>query len=378
MASKQPLALLLTGGGARAAYQVGVLRSLAKVAPDLDIPILTGVSAGGINVTFLAAGRRGLAESVNGLTELWMGLRPEKVFKVGAASLAAQVGRWLLRLGSGGSSLAPATRGLTDTEPLRQLLTHALRPDAEGSIPGIQQNLREGRLTAVGLSTVDWASGRTVVFTEGRQIESWERPNRSSVEAKIGVEHVMASAALPMLFPAVEIGERWYGDGGVRLTSPLSPAIHLGGRRILAVSTRYRRSRSEAAQGHAVEYPPPAQVAGVLMNAIFLDLLDQDALHLERVNRLLLSGGADSAESLVPIELELVRPSKDLGALAGRYEPKLPKSLRFLTRGLGSRGERGSDLLALLMFQRDYVEELIACGEADGDAERERIVRLLD
>ena len=371
-----PLAFLLTGGGARAAYQVGVLRSLAKHHPDLSVQILTGVSAGGINIAFLAAGRDGFHDAVERLTDLWLELSPERVFEVGPWALLQGGLRWLGRLTSGGSRLAPRVRGLVDTQPLSRLLGRALETGDRGNvaIAGIRDNLEAGRLRAVGISTVEYATGRTVVWCQGQGIDHWERPYRRSQLCELTVDHVMASAALPLLFPAVRLGERWYGDGGVRLTSPLSPAIHFGAGRILAVSTRYRRLAREADEDSDSGYPPPAQVAGVLMNSVFLDLLDQDALHLERINTLV-DGRIE--DGLRPIELLLLRPSKDLGRLAARYEPRLPRGFRFLTRGLGSGRSGGADFISMLMFQRDYIEELIATGEADADAHADEVGRLL-
>jgi NTE family protein len=187
----------------------------------------------------------------------------------------------------------------------------------------------------------------------------------------------MASSALPLFFPAVQLEDRWHGDGGVRLTSPLAPAINLGARRIIAVSTRSRRAKTEAHVEGPHSYPSPAQVAGVLLNSVFLDLLDQDALHLRRINRLLEKTGSEASDGLEPIDLLLLRPSQDLGALAGRYEARLPKGFRFLTRGLGSRDDKGSDLISMLMFQRDYIERLIEIGEADGDAQSDELDRIL-
>ncbi|MEE2777560.1 MAG: patatin-like phospholipase family protein, partial [Acidobacteriota bacterium] len=369
-----PLALLLTGGGARASYQVGVLRAVAKLRPDLEIPILTGVSAGGINATFLASAPGGLDESVQGLCDLWLSLDPEKVFRVDASSMLRGAARWILRLGSGGSGLAPRTRGLVDTSPLRTLLESAMET-VDGELVGVRRNLEKGRLAAVALSTVDYGSGRTIVWSEGSDIETWTRPYRRCVETRLRVDHVMASAALPMLFPAVRLGGHWYGDGGVRLTSPLSPAIHLGARRILAVSTRYQRSWEQVSAPAVTRYPPPAQVAGVLLNAIFLDLLDQDALHLERTNELL-AGFGGSHDRLRHVDLVTIRPSADLGRMASDYESQLPGAFRFFTRGLGTRETKDSDLLSLLMFQRDYTARLIDMGEADAMAHSEDLLRL--
>jgi NTE family protein len=175
----------------------------------------------------------------------------------------------------------------------------------------------------------------------------------------------MASAALPFFFPAVEVDGAWYGDGGIRLTSPLSPAVHLGARHVIAISTRYARTREEADRPAVVGYPPPAQVAGLLYNAIFLDQLDADALHMQQINDFVAQLPAAHRDGFRRIELLVLRPSQDLGRLANAYEPELPRAFRFLTRGLGTRETRSNDMLSLVMFQTDYVKHLIELGEAD-------------
>jgi NTE family protein len=187
----------------------------------------------------------------------------------------------------------------------------------------------------------------------------------------------MASAALPFFFPAIEVDGAWYGDGGIRLTAPLSPAVHLGARRIIAVSTRYASTRQEADRPSVAGYPPPAQVAGVLYNAIFLDLLDSDALHMQQINSLLARLPEGRHDGLRHIDLLVLRPSEDLGRLANAYEPDLPRAFRFLTRGLGTREMRSNDMLSLVMFQSDYVRLLIEMGEADAQARLPEVRRFL-
>jgi NTE family protein len=191
------------------------------------------------------------------------------------------------------------------------------------------------------------------------------------------VDHVLASSALPLLFPAVDVDGAWYGDGGIRLTAPLSPAVHLGARRIMAVSTRYERSTTEADRMVVTGYPPPAQVAGMLLNAVFLDLLDTDALRLEQINALLERLPAEARDGLRHVDMLILRPSVDLGRLANDFEPDLPRTFRFLVRGLGSRETRSNDLLSLLMFQPDYIARVIAIGEADARARAADIERFL-
>lgn len=368
-------AVVLTGGGARAAYQVGFLRSFARQLPEERIPIITGVSAGAINAAYLASHPGSTAEAVDELSALWRGLTVDRVFRSDTLALLKNAIAWLLRLGGGGISWGGRVRSLVDSEPLRQLL-HRELGDGSGEIPGIAANVAADRLKALALTALDYTTGRTVTWTQGREIRMWERPHRRSEQTRIGVAHVLASAALPLLFPAVRVGTGWFGDGGVRLTAPLSPALHLGATRILAISTRYDRSQAEAARPVVRAYPPPAQILGQLLNAIFLDMLDQDVQRAERLNQLLALLPADRSSRLKQVEVLVLRPSRDLGRLAAQHEAELPGAFRFLTRGLGTRETESPDLLSLLLFQPDYVSELIEVGERDADAHSSQIIAL--
>lgn len=372
-APNESLALMLGGGGARGAYQAGVLRAIATRFPTLRLPILTGISAGAVNTTFLAAQAAPLPEATEQLVRLWLSLTPDQVFNVRALPLLSNVGRWGLRLVGGGSDGREPTRGLLDTAPLRQFLLHALPHDADGALPAIQHNIRTGRLDAVALSATSYTTGQSVTWVQGRDVTLWQRPQRRSELASITVEHVMASSSLPMLFPAVRVGTEWYGDGGVRLTAPLSPALHLGATRILTIATRYSRSREEADRPLTDGYPPPAQVLSVLYNAIFLDLIDEDILRLQRMNRLLDEVPEAEREGMRLVEILVLRPSRDLGKLAGDFEPRLPRAFRYLTRGLGTQRTTSPDILSLLMFQIDYMRALIELGERDVEANFDRI-----
>ncbi len=367
------LALVLTGGGARGAYQVGFLRYLARRFPELRIPVITGVSAGAVNAAHLAQHPGTFPEAVSALVRLWISLAPERVFRVDAWSLAKNVGRWGAQLLSGGHFDGGRTRGFVDTDPLRELLGHALGA-TRGELAGIRQNLERGTLRAVALSTTSYTTGQSVIWVEGREIETWTRPKRRSVQTNLRVEHIMASAALPLFFPAIAIGREWYGDGGIRLTAPLSPALHLGANRILAISTRFDRSQADADLPEIAGYPPPAQVVGVLYNAIFLDLLDQDVVRLERMNRVLRKIPPEARDGMRVVDMMILRPSRDLGRIAGEYEPRLPGLFRFLTRGFGTRNTSSPDILSLLMFQDDYIRRLIELGEADAEAQADVIV----
>jgi NTE family protein len=367
------LGLVMGGGGARAAYQVGVLRYVARTFPRLSIPYLTGVSAGAINTALLASHHGTFLQAIEEMHQLWGHLTVEDVFKVDTRTLAMNGVRWLRQL-MGGGIVDPTTtaRALVDTQPLREYLSEVMHA-VHGELTGIQYNLDHSRLRAVAISTSSYSTGQSVTWVQGEDIQEWERPQRIAYKATLSIEHVMASAALPLFFPAIKLGNGWYGDGGVRLVAPLSPALHLGARRILAISTRYDRSMVEADEPIVHGYPPPAQVMGVLMNSIFLDLLDNDAIRVERLNRLLAGLPEESREGLRPVKLLTVRPSTDLGQLASHYEAQLPKAFRFLTRGLGTRQTRSPDFLSLVLFQPDYLRALMDIGEADAEARAQEI-----
>jgi NTE family protein len=372
------LAIVLTGGGARAAYQIGLLRGLARRLPDLHFDIITGISAGAINASLLASHPGTLREAAEELTALWARLRTEQVFQVDSGSLGSHMLRWGSRLVSGGRS-ARQSRGMVDTEPLRRLLLRALAPlGPHHEIVGIRRNIERGRLSAVALTTLDYSNGNTVTWVQGRDIEGWTRAKRRAVHCKLTVDHVMASSSLPLFFPAVRIGPHWHGDGGMRMTAPFSPALHLGAERVIAVTTRYEAPRAEEDRPQIDGYPPPAQILGNLMNAVFLDVLDDDARRLARTSRLLEHVPPEHRAGMKPIDLLVLRPTVDLGALAADYEPRLPGVFRFLTRGLGTKETKNSDLLSMLMFQPDYLSRCIEIGEADAVAHLEEIERLVE
>ena len=371
------LAIVLTGGGARAAYQVGLLRGLAQRLPDLHFDIITGISAGAINASLLASHPGTLREAAEELTALWSRLRTEQVFRVDSPSLGSHVLRLGSRLVSGGRARRQG-RGMVDTEPLRRLLLRALAPlGPHQEIVGIRRNIERGRLSAVALTTLDYSNGNTVTWVQGRDIDGWTRAKRRAVRCSLTVEHVMASSSLPLFFPAVRIGPHWHGDGGMRLTAPFSPALHLGADRVLAVTTRYEKPPEEEDRPQIDGYPPPAQILGHLMNAVFLDVLDDDAARLARTSRLLDHVPPEHRQGMRPIDLMVLRPTVDLGALAADYEPKLPGVFRFLTRGLGTQETKNADLLSMLMFQPDYLTRCIEIGEADSLAHLEEIERLV-
>jgi NTE family protein len=350
--------LVLAGGGARAAYQVGVLSYIAEKAPEVQFPIITGVSAGAINAAFIAGHRGTPRESLRALVDCWTRLKVDRVFTADFAKLGMQSVRLLWSFGGRTSRL----QGLLDTTPLRDFL------DREVDWEGIDSNVSNGRLRALGLSTTRWATGQTVTFVHGASgTPTWERARRCGVPTKIAVGHVMASGSLPLIFSAVPIDGEYYGDGSIRQSAPLAPAIHLGADRLLAIGTRYGATLDEVKERATQGYPSPAHLLGMLFNTIFLDALDADAERLDRLNRVLETLPADSPspESLKRIRLLVLRPSRDLGKLAGEFAGKLPRSLTFMLKGLGVSKERGADLLSYLIFEEGYLSRVIDLGYED-------------
>jgi NTE family protein len=369
------LAIVLSGGGARAAYQVGLLRRLARELPDLRFPIVTGVSAGAINAAFFAAHPAPLGKSAEALTQIWRRLTVEDIFRVDLPSLARHLVKWATQLVSGGSPAAPDVRGLVDSQPLRATLERSAA-SVDGEIIGIGRNLERGRLRAVAITALNYSTGQTVTWLQGEG-KTWSEGGRRSLHARLSIEHVMASAALPLFFPAVRLGESWYGDGGVRHLAPLAPALRLGARRILAISPHYLQTPAEAERPKTRGYPPPAQILSQLLNAVFLDMLEQDAGRLEDMNRLLGKVPPEERGEWKPVDIVMLRPSENLGELVAEYEPRLPKAFRYLTRSLGTRETTSPDFLSYLMFQPDYLERLMAIGERDCEARMPEILELV-
>ena len=356
------IAVMLTGGGARAAYQVGLIKGLARHFPHLQFRIVTGVSAGAINAMFLAGRAGSLAEKAEQMGEMWCSLQCNSIWEFDW--------RTLIPFRSALASVFWRRRwtrphSLVDTTPLAQLLYRAFNARPGQPIAGVRENLANGSLSAVALITLDYSTGQTVRWYQGHGREAWEGPNRRSTEAELTVEHVLASSALPFLFPAVKIGSSWHGDGGIRLVAPLSPAVHLGATKIIAMSTGYQRSPEEAGHQDVVGYPPAAQILGQLLSAIFLDVIDEDVTRLQRLNTMLRGLQPHEREGFKPIDLLVLRPSVDPGRLAAEYEQYLPRNLKLLTRALGAKETESPDIVSLLMFEPHYTQRLIEIGEAD-------------
>lgn len=372
-ATRSKLGLAMTGGGARAAYQVGVLRYICKHFEDFHPPILTGVSAGALNAVHLASHPGDFAEAVEHLANIWTNLNTDKVFRTDSRYFLANFLRWGLSLVLGGRRIGKGRRSLLDNDPLRRLLERNLGTPAGEPIAGIQENIERGRLRVLGITATNYGTGVSVTWVQGRVGEHWRRPRRRSENAHITIEHVMASTALPLIFPAIQINDGWHGDGGIRSIAPLSPAMHLGAERILAISTRFQDAHLGPEESMIQGYVPVAQIIGILLDSMFLDLLDYDAANMSRINNVYEQLSEASRAQYKKVRVLVLRPSEDIGKLAGHYEINLPQPFRYLTRGFGTKDTKSPDSLSLLMFQPDYLRYLIELGERDARRHAEEI-----
>ncbi len=374
MTPKPLLGLVLSGGGARAAYQVGVLAQIAERIPEIRFPILTGVSSGAINAAFLAGHRGPWTEGTRMLREAWSGLTVDRVFHSDVVSLTYSAARWVLALGSAGTPVVSSVRGLVNTEPLRAYLTKTME------IEGIDERLATGELRALALSVTSYSTGVTVTFVHGqRGIPTWERAMRRGVNARITIDHLMASCSIPLLFPAIRIGNDFYGDGALRPSARPSPAVHLGADRVLAIAVERSPGPEPAAETEVPGYPPPARVIALMFHSLFLDRLDADAERLERINELIdsLPPGARTPERLRKIELLLVRPSRSVGRMAAQLGKSLPRPVRLLLRGLGAHRTENAGLASYLMFGQPFANQLMDLGYEDAARQWPALARFL-
>lgn len=371
------LGLAMTGGGARAAYQVGVLRYICKNFEDFHPPIITGVSAGAINAVHLASHPGPFADAVEHLAGLWLQLTADRVFRTDSRYFLANFMRWGLSLVLGGSRIGWRKRSLLDNDPLRKMLEKKLGAKATEPIGGIQENIERGRLRVLGITSTNYGTGVSITWIQGNAGEHWRRPRRRSENAQISIEHVMASTALPLVFPAVNINGSWHGDGGIRSIAPLSPAMHLGAKRVIAISTRFQGGQANPEESMITEYAPAAQIIGILLDSMFLDLLDYDAANMNRINEVYDEISEASRQQYKKIQVLILRPSEDLGKLASQYEITLPQPFRYFTRSFGTRDTESPDSLSLLMFQPDYLRYLIELGERDARQHAGQIAEFL-
>ena len=376
-AGRPRVGLVLTGGGARAAYQVGVLRAISELLPK-DIrnpfPIISGTSAGAVNAAVLAANGSDFRRGVRQLMTVWKNFHAHHVYRADPAGVFLNTSRFALATLAGGGLGRRTHVSLLDNAPLAELLRTRL------DFSTIQTAIDRGDLTAVSVTCSGYTSGQSVTFFQGLpQVEPWERARRIGVAMPIGVDHVLASSALPFIFPAVHIHREYFGDGSMRQTAPLSPALHLGADRLFIIGVGRQLHATPAERTKTEGYPSLAQIAGHCLNSIFLDALEVDLERLQRVNRTLarMPPGAreDNSLPLHQVDFRLLAPSVELERIAMSFVHELPRSMRILLHGALTR--RGSNLVSYLLFEKAYCRALIQLGYEDSMRRKDDLMEFL-
>lgn len=373
MASK--LAIVLNGGGARASYQAGALRALYEIIKkDQNLfDIITGNSAGAINAIFLASSARDWGSATQYLSDFWRRIKPEDIFDISHYTMTKIGSSWVKGTLFKSNFPGDPYNSVLNTEPLKKLLIREI--DFTEIKPLIESKL----LNAVALSTTNYYSGSSVVFFDGdKKIEEWEKMDRFSIRTDIRVEHVMASSAIPLFFQPAKIDNSYYGDGCIRQTTPLSPAIHMGAKKLITIGIRHKHPTAKMKELALKPNPAPqiSQIGGVMMNAIFLDSLESDVERLEKINTMVELMGRHSPRKHIPI-LSLV-PSRDLGGMTEKLNNELPTLLRYFLRSIGVTGKSGLDLLSYLAFDSSFTEQVVELGYEDTIKRKSEILTFID
>lgn len=377
--TKRNKGLVLSGGGARGAYQVGVLSAVADIAKESNIKeafdVYTGVSAGALNATFLASGADDFSAATKALVDLWSQMTSDKVFYSNVGSLGKIGFQWMRTLSMGGIAGSAPGQALLDTAPLHQLVRDNL---AEVKI---QNNLDKGVFKALAITALDYQSSVAVTFVQGRKdLPDWKKIRRQSEKTQIRAEHVLASAAIPLLFPPVGVDERFFGDGCVRNTAPCSPAIYLGCQKILVIGVRKQGLTAYEHQfRQSLKAPSVARVLNVLLNSIMLDGVEVDIERLERINSLIEQIPPSLHENLPyrKVDFVYISPSADIGEIAEQKHMKLPPIIRYLLKGLGSISD-ASEIVSYLLFDPSFCSQLIEIGYEDGMRQKDEIRHFLE
>lgn len=371
------IGLILPGGGARAAYQVGVLKAISQLhgrSENNPFPILAGTSAGAINATSLAAGAQHFSSTIDALEAMWSQLSTDKIYRADFFGVVRNALRLGLSLFNSGISVGRPV-ALLDNSPLRELLAEHIAFESIGA------NIGAGHLDALSLTAMNYSLGLSETFFQGGpQHAGWQRWRRRGSATPIALQHLMASAAIPTIFPPAKVGRYYYGDGALRQLTPISPAIHLGANRILIIPANGHKKIYHHTP-KPIQSPAFGQIIGQLLNSAFIDSIETDIERLERINELLALIPEENRQmmgrTLLPVESLVISPSEDIDAIADDHAKELPRSLRaFLGRTGGSRSGAVS-IASYLLFTEEYCAKLIDLGYRDGMAQQTEIQRFL-
>ncbi|MCW8964722.1 MAG: patatin-like phospholipase family protein [Gammaproteobacteria bacterium] len=366
--------LVLPGGGARNAYQVGVLRAVADILPpenDNPFPVITGTSSGAINATLLASTAGEFRNGIERLAGVWENFESSMVFYADNWSALRSASNWALTLLSAGFATGHP-KSVLDNQPLRELLESHIR------FARIQHAIDRGDLRALGVTSSGYDTGMSTCYYQGDQaIDPWRRTHRCGVPVELRIDHLMASIAIPLIFPSVKVNGEYHGDGTMRETAPLSPALHLGANRLLIIGVQDESHSSD----EDPEYPSIGQISGYVLDTLFMDRLNADIERLNRINLTIAETGVQSVElegkTLKPVEFLVISPSMDLSEIVAKYMKRAPTSVRALLRGMGALNRAGRPLISYLLFEGAFCHELIELGYEDGMRQRDAISQLL-
>jgi len=375
---KAKIALMLSGGGARAAYQVGVLKALADILPkeaSNPFPIVCGTSAGAINAAAVAIYASQFREAIWRLVHVWGNFHVHQVFRSDFKGLSSSAMHWVAALTLGGlGKYNPVS--LLDRAPLEELLSHYL------PFEKIQDSLDNGYLDSLCISASSYSDGNSVSFFQANEeVEAWERMNRIGVKANIGLEHLMASSAIPFVFSAERIGGDFYGDGTMRQNMPTSPALHLGADKLFIIGNKHDALDTQLKK-RVIKNPSLGQVAGHVLDSIFLDNVSMDVERIQRINKNLdqipNKHLPENSTTFRKVEIIYISPSKDMYSIAQKHYNLMPKSVRLFLRGLGTSKERSSNLISYLLFEKEYCRELITLGYGDTLARKDEVLNFME
>jgi len=374
--------LILPGGGARNAYQAGVLKAIGDMLPEdaeNPFPVICGTSSGALNAVLLASSATRFREGVDRLYGIWANFHVGKVFRTDAWTALKSGLRWGLTFITGGLGKGQP-RSVLDNSPMREMLERHIR------FARIQQAIDTGVLRAVSVTTSGYTSGTSITFFQGiKGLAPWKRARRLGKRTELTLNHLMASSAIPVLFPAVKLRNEYYGDGSMRQTAPLSPALHLGANRLLIIGVRNPipdvAPDVAAGEGFNIPYPSFGHISGYIFDTLFMDSLDADIERMRRINHTISETRDKQVEykdsSLRQIDYLMISPSRDVRSIVERYVGNFPLSVRILLKGIGALTREGRPLMSYLMFDAPYCKELMELGYQDAMASRDQILHLL-